>query len=410
MAPKLKILIVGWFKFPFGSASSSRVRTLAKGLVENGADVHIITTCRIPWREQDQDSSGALMWQGISYECVNRYEQYGRKLSLWDRFSNYFRAIAKSWRRTKKLIEKGNCNTLFIYGRSALENLPLMKIARRDGVAVFFDIVEWQPPSAFRYGHVDPLFYNDWVGRRLAPLGCNGVIAISNYIAEKYARHHVPCLVVPSVYNFCNTTIPVSPRKNEDGQFVALYAGTCKAGDGFDRLCDAIKIASSRGCPIHLDVVGTDGLSGPAAQQRQICEQDTMLRTRVRFLGRVSDEAYPKVLSSAHCLVLPRPDSQIARAAFPTRLPEFLATGRPVLTTDVPDVPRYLDADVHAEIVPGDTPKALSKGLLSLWKDPERATRIGLAGQQRCREVFDYRWHTEKLYTFLLENSKCLKG
>lgn len=402
MDEKLKILIVGWFKFPFGSASASRVRTLAKGLVENGADVHIITTSRIPWREQDQNSSGTLAWQGISYECVNRYEQHGRKWSLRERFLNHFRAMNKSWSRTKELIEQGDYNTLFIYGRSALESLPLMKIARRGGVAVFFDIVEWKPPSAFRYGSVDPLFYNDWVGRRLAPLGCNGVVVISTYIAEKYNRYHVPYLVVPSIYDFSSTKfIPAPPKEN--GQFVVLYAGACKAGDGFDRLCDAIKIASSQGCPIRLDVVGTDGLSGPAVQQRQICEQNAILRTRVRFFGRFSDEAYPKVLASAHCLVLPRPDSQIARAAFPTRLPEFLSTGRPVLTTDVPDVPRYLDAGVHAEIVPGNTPEDLAYGFLRLWRDPTRAARIGLAGQQRCREMFDYRQHAKNLYAFLSE-------
>ena len=142
---------------------------------------------------------------------------------------------------------------------------------------------------------------------------------------------------------------------------------------------------------MRLDVLGTDGLSGLAAKQRNICEQDEILRCCVRFLGRVSDEEYFSKLASAHCLVLPRPECQIVKAAFPTRLPEFLSTGRPVLTTSVPDVPRYLDAGIHAEIVDGDISNALACGILRLWQDPERALRIGLAGQNLGRQGFNYR-------------------
>lgn len=410
MKHKLRILIIGWFKFPFGSASASRVRTLAKGLLENGADVRVITKSRISFRPEDLDYTGSTTWKGIHYECVNQYEQPGRRWSFRERLSNHVGAIARSWKRTKDIIEKGDCNVILIYGPNASGNLPLVRTARRYGVSVFHDIVEWHPRTAFRAGLLDPMFYDDWMGRRLTPLGCNGIIAISSFIAEKYRKLNMLCLVVPSVYDFSTSAHSIALRREEiNGQFVALYAGTCKRGDGFERLRDAIRYVASQGCPIRLHIVGTDGLSGPAAKQRQICEQDDMLRSRVRFLGRVSDEQYPKVLTHASCLVLPRPDSQIVRAAFPTRLPEFLSSGRPVLTSDVPDVPHYLDAGVHAEIVRGDSPKALAQGLLKLWKDPSRAENIGRAGQRRCREVFDYRQHTEKLYIFLLENSKSLK-
>ena len=397
-----KLLIIGWFKFPFGSAGASRIRTLAKGLGESGFQVHIMTTARIPLRQEDC-LNNELFWENIKYETQNTYEDNEKKKSFLQRIWNYLRAIVKSWLRVYKLIQNREVDSIIIYGSSLISYLPVVILTRIYGVQLFYDIVEWFPPEKFKGGLINPLFYDDWLGRHLAILGSQGVIAITDYISEKYTDHDIRSFILPSIFDYSlNQHIKLSDIEIKDKQFVVLYAGTCKIGDGFDELLDAVKIALSKGCPVRLDVIGTDGLSGLAAKQRKICEQDEILRCCVRFLGRVSDEEYLSQLASAHCLVLPRPECQIVKAAFPTRLPEFLSTGRPVLTTNVPDVPQYLDAGIHAEIVSGDTTNALASGILRLWQDPERALRIGLAGQNRGRQVFDYRHYMQKLSDFIL--------
>ncbi|MCC5656499.1 glycosyltransferase [Nostoc sp. XA010] len=402
-----KVVIIGWFKFPFGSAAASRLRTLSQGLLESSFKVHVITTARIPLRHEDLTNTGELFWQGIQYESQNQHYDYpDTKKSLFQLVRKYLRdlrAIFNSWIRVYNLIRHGKIDSILIYGRSAISYFPVVILARIYGVSLFYDMVEWFPPTTFQGGLINPLFYDDLLGRYLPFLGCQGVIAISTYISEKYTHAHIPCFILPSIFDYSlSLNIKFPEIEITDKHFVVLYAGTCKVGDGFERLLDAVKIAFSQGCPIRLDVLGTDGLSGHAAKQRQICEQDEILVSCVRFLGRVPDEEYLSTLVSAHCLVLPRPESQIVKAAFPTRLPEFLATGRPVLTTNVPDVPRYLDAGIHAEIVAGDTSNALASGLLRLWQDPERALRIGLAGQNRGCQVFDYRHYMTKLSEFIL--------
>lgn len=401
-----KTVIVGCFKFPFGSAAASRLRTLAKGLTENGFKVHIITTARILLRNEDQMNTGELLWQGIQYESQNKQHYFhNTQKSLSQSFWKYLRdllAIFNSWIRVYQLTRHGEIDSIIIYGRSAISYLPIVILAHIYSVPLFYDMVEWFPPKIFQGGLINPLFYDDWLGRYLPFLGSQGVIAISTYISEKYIHSHIPCFILPSIFDYSlSQQIKLPEIEITDEQFVVLYAGTCKIGDGFDRLLDAVKIAFYHGCPIRLDVLGTDGLSGLAAKQRKICEQDEILVSCVRFLGRVPDEEYLSTLVSAHCLVLPRPESQIVKAAFPTRLPEFLATGRPVLTTNVPDIPQYLDAGIHAEIVAGDTSNALASGLIKLWQDPERALRIGLAGQKKGCQVFDYRHYMKELSEFI---------
>lgn len=402
MEAKKNLLIIGWFKFPFGSAAASRIRTLAKGLIEQNVTVHVITTARLPFRIEDQQSTGQMFWEGIQYESGNQYEQAGQDLSLCERLLNYIKAIIKSWIRVLKLVRHGKFQNILIYGRSAVSYFPIVLIARLYGIALFFDMVEWFPPEKFKGGRINPCFYDDWLGRHLPLLGCQSVIAISTYISSQYTRFNIPCLIVPSIFDDSfYSSVAFSKIETGSEKFITLYAGTCKYGDGFDQLLDAVKIAFSQGCPIYLYVLGTEGLSGNARQKRKTCEEDDILSSCVCFLGKVSDQKYFEILVSANCLVLPRPDLQVTKAAFPTRLPEFLSTGRPVLTTSVPDIPKYLEAGIHAEIVSEDSSQALAKGLLKLWRNPERARKIGLAGQQRSREVFNYRQYTENLYQLL---------
>lgn len=404
---RYKLLIVGRFKFPFGSAAASRVRTFAKGLYENGFEVCVMTAAHTIIRNEDYTDSGELYWQGIKYETQNCYEHNDIKLSLISRFYNLLYAHFKTWIRVYKRIQAGEIDGIIFYVPRLTLCLPLLSLmARLYRISVFYDVNEWFPPSAFKFWLINPVFYDDWLGRYLPLLGSQGVIAITHYISEKYSRYQIPCIIVPSVFDSSqnNNLKPLGTQIKKDEYFSIIYAGTCKVGDGFENLLDAVKICFSKGCPIYLSVLGTDGLSGLALKRRRVCEEDEVLNSCVNFLGRVSDEEYFAALNSADCLVLPRPDSQIVRAAFPTRLPEFLSTGRPVVTTDVPDIPQYLESGIHAQIVSGDTSNALAEGILAVWRDPNSAFNMGIAGQQRGREVFDYRPHMERVSAFIIRH------
>ena len=405
---KQKIVILAWATFPFGSASASRLRTFSKGLLENGVSVRLITTSRILYRDVDYKEDSGLAWHGIHYECTNGYHVPGKKYSLLSRTFKLARAIYRSWARLYRLIAQGECTAVYIYGRSILSYGPAALIARCTGVPVLYDICEWFPADKFRWGWLNPTFIDDYCGRQLPRFLGNGVVAITSHIKEKYDEMLVPCILIPSLCD-SNHQQPqgvARRRRSVDEIFTMVYAGTCKPGDGFENLLSAVKKVVADGHLVRLHVVGTDGLSGLAASHRSTSEEDPLLRDCVRFLGRVSDEQYPIVLQDADCLVLPRPDNKIVRAAFPTRLPEFLSSGRPVLTTNVPDVPRYLIAGVHAEIVDGTDDSALAQGIVRLMGNPDRAEKIGLAGKQRCREVFDYRPYMAELAALIFPDRK----
>ena len=396
----MTILIIGWITFPFGSASGSRIRTLSTGLVENGHGVHVLTTHRLLHRNDDLQTDGTLAYKGITYEGTNVPEVPGNKLSLPERIRNHIMAIIKSWFRFAEIARNKKCSSVYIYGRSFVSYGPICLLARLYGIKIIFDICEWFPANRYKGRYLNPSFINDFLGRQL-PRFCRGkVVAITSYIKTKYEAYGVPCILIPSVYDFRNQSdsAPITNHESRSDEFNVVYAGTCKSSDGVAILFDAIRIAAKEGCPVRLKMVGSDGKSRTSLKFGKICQQDEILKNHITFCGRLSEADYAKTLSTADCLALPRPDTQTNRAAFPTRLPEFLATGRPVLTSDTPDIPLYVEAGKHAEIVPakGGAP-ALAQGILTLWKNPDYASQIGEQGQLRCKEVFDSHAHLTQL-------------
>jgi glycosyltransferase involved in cell wall biosynthesis len=98
-------------------------------------------------------------------------------------------------------------------------------------------------------------------------------------------------------------------------------------------------------------------------------------------------------MSRARCLVLPRPDSQQARAGFPTKLGEYLALGRPVVVTKVGEIPRFLEDGRTAYLVETGHVENFANKLREVFADRERAEKIGLAGKEVAKSCFDWRNH-----------------
>jgi len=104
-----------------------------------------------------------------------------------------------------------------------------------------------------------------------------------------------------------------------------------------------------------------------------------------------------RIMSKARCLVLARPDSQQARAGFPTKLGEYLALGRPVVVTKVGEMPRFLEDGRTAYLVEPGNVESFANKLREVFADKEKAEKIGLAGKGVAKSCFDLRNHERTL-------------
>lgn len=123
------------------------------------------------------------------------------------------------------------------------------------------------------------------------------------------------------------------------------------------------------------------------------------LEDRIFWMGEYSREIIPSILQNAELLVLPRPDSKQAQGGFPTKLGEYLATGVPVCTTTVGEIPYYLKDGKSAYFAEPGQITSFANAMLKALNNREEATIIGING----RKVAETHFNKDKQSKYLFE-------
>ena len=138
--------------------------------------------------------------------------------------------------------------------------------------------------------------------------------------------------------------------------------------------------------PIHLDLIKSFGLED-----------------RVFWMKEYSRDAIPSIIGNADLLALPRPDSKQAQGGFPTKLGEYLATGKPVCATTVGELPDYLIDNESVFFAQPGSVESFADAMRRALSEPENARRVGLNGKKVAQKEFNKDIQAKKLHQFLLE-------
>jgi phosphatidylinositol alpha-mannosyltransferase len=105
------------------------------------------------------------------------------------------------------------------------------------------------------------------------------------------------------------------------------------------------------------------------------------VRARVDVLGTIPNEDVPAVHAASEVFVA----SAWGQESFGIALVEAMASGRPVVASDIPGYREVVDDGVEGFLVPPRDPEALAAGLVRVLRDPRLAERLGEAGRARAR-------------------------
>ncbi len=152
---------------------------------------------------------------------------------------------------------------------------------------------------------------------------------------------------------------------------VVGYAGHLYPWKGPDVLLAALQqLADVRGL-----VVG--GLEGEPDAARVRALADQLVPGRVTFAGQVEPGRVADLLRQADVLVIPNPPGPVSSAyTSPLKLFEYMASGRPIVASDLPALREVLTDGEHALLaVPGD-PAALAAAIRRVLDDRGLAARL----------------------------------
>lgn len=177
----------------------------------------------------------------------------------------------------------------------------------------------------------------------------------------------------------------------EPASHAAYFAGALSEPAGVNLLLDAI--------PHVADPTLEFWFSGRGTLEERLNRQAAS-DPRIRFFGFVTEEQYSAMLQQAAVLVNPRPSRLLEnRYNFPSKLMEYLAAGRPVLSTATSDVAEHYASDVV--VLEDETPEGLARCIEQVVAAPaEERAAVGARGRAAVEGV-TWRTQAEKILAFI---------
>lgn len=391
MVRKDAIIIFGdTFTFPEGNAATNRVYTFAKGFHENGIGAFVVCF-RDDYVENVTGSVNDIHYYHPFNQTKRSNSFLKRRLVKLNKYFRTFRII-RSINREHKIL------AINLWTNRLLVQLYVYLLSRIFRTIVIHEHSE-HPLREFQ----KPIFIKVW-GETKSLIGtwlCDGIFCISQYLINFYISRNVKegkLLLVPSTVDsdrFSNTG--VSPLTYN---YIAYCGSLTIKKDGVNILIDSFNQLASEIPDIDLVLIGKgDSEYEETAIRRQT--EGLNLSSRVHFLGQLSRTDVPAYLVGAKVLALARPTSIIADAGFPSKLTEYLSTGKPVLVTQVGDIPLYLKDSENAFLSEPDNAVAFAAKLRYILNNYESAITVGGNGKRLTETIFNYNFQARRMLDFI---------
>ena len=372
-----KVLIVNTLPVPSGNASVNRILSYAKGMVECGDSVDIVS------------SGMALDGNAEAYIDGIGIFNNGRSKSVKSLFGALWKIISK--------IRRGKYDVIISTTNSLLLIYPLFLSSKLIGAKLLQEKSEF-PFVLMRRGVLNKLWAFFYVNTTYKLM--DGIIVMTNPLYEyfqKKTKKDCKFIVMPMTVDGSRFNVD---RKRDDslGDYIAYCGDMSGNKDGVTNLIKAFSYVEPKINDVSLLLIGgtTDIKEYEKLQQ---LVKDLGLK-KVVFYGRADRSQMPQLLKNAKVLALARPSSLQSKGGFPTKLGEYLSTGNPVVVTAVGDIPQYLN-ETNAFVVEPDNNEAFANALIYVLSNNEKALLVGEEGKKVAEKVFNYKVQSRRLHEFI---------
>jgi len=387
----LQVVILGdWLRFPHGMAATSRARLLARALREAGVGVRILILQASDRPQHVENTAVRGDYEGVAFEyacgTTVRHDSFAarRLIAAWGWLHGALRLL--------QLRREGRLDLVclrFWTPRPAARLFCFMAILRLLRVPVVREVDE--SPWSLRSDATA-------LERLWSPLaGMAGAVAISAELhewaaGESRARRRLRIVDVPILVDVDEQ----QPLEYPTGDPVVVFAGM----PGYDRTIRFIFAAMQEVWKTHpecrLAVTGAHP-ADPKSSWLQAEVGKPGLVSRVDLVGYLDRPELLALYGRAHALLIPLFDDVRSKTRFPTKIGEYLAAARPVVTNAIGEIPRYFTDGVDAIVCPPGDPAAFGRAIALLLDDPVRAALIGRRGRHVAETRFHYALYAETL-------------
>jgi len=369
--------------FPWGMASTSRVKLIARGLIHIGYSVQYIGL-RGADVEHSSDKKRKGQVEGINYFYPGIFSvrsKYWICRRLDDIFGKLFSIIFLT---NLKLHNK--IDLIILYTRNYFVVKYWSTIAKILNIKILLEICEW--PIIITNTTNTSLFCSK------APLIVHGVLPISNFIEdqiEKISIKHgikIPSYKIPILID--SGKFPESRiNKSSADQLYMLYSGSASYLSISGLIFDVMVMLKNDGYRYKLVFTG----GGNRDKYKKILDQVKVRKIDdlVEFTGYLEEDVLIKKMLNASVLLAPIPNDLQTESRFPTKLGYYLACGKPVITNAFGEAKNYLSDNENVLFVEDFNPNLLKEKIIYAFNNEEKCQLIGENARRLAFREFDYK-------------------
>lgn len=189
---------------------------------------------------------------------------------------------------------------------------------------------------------------------------CTGYVFLTEAMNVKLNPAHKPYVVIEGL---CDANMIRCEKKNTENKDIrkCMYAGLLDVRYGVKMMVDGFILADLLNVELH--IYG----DGPYAEE---LTKITEKHPNVVYHGTVMNDVVIQAELDADLLINPRPThEEFTKYSFPSKNMEYMATGTPVLTTNLPGMPEEYKQYVY--LMEDETEQGVCKVLLSVFSEAE---------------------------------------
>lgn len=376
--------------FPVGMAAIEKMRLLGIALLAAEVDVTVIA------KKGTYEPDGKIHFAPVgTHEGIDYLYASG---SIYRPESFLERNIKKitGWLHEIKILRRfkkeGRLDAAIVHTMDFFDLIMYKLLAVIFGFTFLYPFVELN--SALPYRNKLGQRINDFLFENIGLRFPHGILPISNLLIDVLQEKvpNKPLLKIPIIAEFSKFDLEKSG--SEEPYF--LYCGAAEYAEVIYFILDAFDQLENNDYFLYL-VIGGDKPNRDKVLRKIAASKN---KDRVRFFTSIPYEELVQKYLNAKALMIPLRFTVQDAARFPHKIGEYLASGNPMITTDVGEVNHYFTDGENAIIADRYEVDAFREKMQFVIDHPEEAARIGQNGKDFGLKTFDYPVFGQKIKSF----------
>ena len=393
---------IAWFAnidFQEGNAANARIRAFAHGLKKSNHAVFVFILSSTQFNAGGTNKKYKGFFHGIYFNYLSGSTLW--PVSSLSRIINYQKAMFNACLLLVK--KRKYFNSVLLYNPRFIFFFPIYVTCKVLQLPVIIEKTELEESIQTDKLVHKLIRFTDSFDKFLFKHFCTHLIVISYRLSQFYAKYYPQdkITVIPAIVD----TSRFATNTPKNNKYTIGYLGSFAQKDNVKGIIHSFSLAVKEMPQLKLKLIGFNN-------QKKTIDQlihRLGLDDSVEQSGLIGYENVTDWLQKCDLLISYRNSEAYSTFGFPTKLVEYLATGIPVICSNIGDINHYLQHNINAYLVEPEDDSSLKNAIIDRYKHYQHFNTIGSNGRLIAETFFDYKLYMDKLNHLVISSVNGVK-